>query len=235
MAGKYPRCADVVGTVYNGFKILDYKTENRRSFLKVECPHCKKIKWMRKDRVDIAKSCGCLFKETQFKPKNIAKKRFGRLVAIEPTEKRDKWNGSVIWKCQCDCGNIKEVSYADLIDESVSSCGCLAKETHSKNGKIMGQNIVDKYCIDGTNINNLTMKTPKNNTSGRKGVTWDKAKHKWVAQIMFKGKNYTLGKFENKDDAIQAREVAEKNMFGDFLEWYNESKKNSEKSCDNEE
>ena len=43
---KQTRAADLVGTVYKGFKVLDCKTENRRSFLQVECPYCKKIKWI---------------------------------------------------------------------------------------------------------------------------------------------------------------------------------------------
>jgi len=43
---KQTRAAALVGTVYKGFKVLDCKTENRRSFLQVECPYCKKIKWI---------------------------------------------------------------------------------------------------------------------------------------------------------------------------------------------
>ena len=42
---KYTKAEDLVGTTYKGFKVLDYKRENRRSFLQVECPYCKKIKW----------------------------------------------------------------------------------------------------------------------------------------------------------------------------------------------
>ena len=64
-------------------------------------------------------SCGCL------KYKDITNKRFGKLVAIEPTEERQSCGGSVMWKCQCDCGNTKLVSTHDLIGEKVSSCGCI--------------------------------------------------------------------------------------------------------------
>lgn len=44
--------------------------------------------------------------------KDITGKRFGRLVAQEPTELRR--NGSTVWLCQCDCGNVHLASYFDL-------------------------------------------------------------------------------------------------------------------------
>ena len=66
------------------------------------------------------------------------------------------------------------------------------------------------------------MKKPKTNTSGIKGVSWDKSRNKWVAQIQFKGKNYYLGRYANKEDAREAREKAEKEMFGKFLEEHKE-------------
>lgn len=33
---------------------------------------------------------------------NLSGQRFGRLVAIRPTEER--WRTSVVWECRCDCG-----------------------------------------------------------------------------------------------------------------------------------
>lgn len=57
---------------------------------------------------------------------NITGKRFGRLVALSKygTAK----NRQTIWKCKCDCGNIKNVIYGSLISGSTKSCGCLLKE-----------------------------------------------------------------------------------------------------------
>jgi hypothetical protein len=34
---------------------------------------------------------------------NISELRFGRLIALEPTEKRSA--GKTVWRCKCDCGN----------------------------------------------------------------------------------------------------------------------------------
>lgn len=59
-------------------------------------------------------------------------------------------------------------------------------------------------------------------------MSWDKDREKWTAQIGFQGKNYHLGRFEKKEDAIKARKKAEEKIFGDFLKWYKEVYKKEE-------
>ena len=56
----------------------------------------------------------------------------------------------------------------------------------------------------------LRKRTPKNNTSGVKGVMWEKSKSKWKAGIRVNYKQIHLGYFDNKEDAIAARLTAEK-------------------------
>ena len=76
------------------------------------------------------KSCGCLQKENwnSFQ-KDITNKRFGKLVAIQPTSKRA--NGSIVWKCKCDCGNIAYVSQGNLASGTIS-CGCARSKGEQK-------------------------------------------------------------------------------------------------------
>ena len=57
------------------------------------------------------KSCGCL--RRKMNTDDITNKKFGRLTAIFPTEKRDS-DGNVIWHCQCECGREIEVSSHSL-------------------------------------------------------------------------------------------------------------------------
>lgn len=128
-----------------------------------------------------------------------------------------------MWERKCCCGNICYVSAANLKRGAVTSCGCFAAEVHSNTGKIAGKNISENFCVDGTNVRNLTAKVPKNNTSGVKGVHWDKSRQKWVAQIEFKGKHYYLGRYSKKEDAISIRKLAEEKLFGNFLEWFAET------------
>lgn len=60
------------------------------------------------------------------------------------------------------------------------------------------------------------------NTSGVTGVTWDKSRNKWQANICYKGKCIHLGRFTNKQDAINARKQGEDKYFGEFS--YNNSR-----------
>lgn len=69
------------------------------------------------------KSCGC---EQGRQAKDLRGQRFGRLVAIEPTEER-RYN-SVVWRCRCDCGNEKLASARALMSGGTKSCGCCHKK-----------------------------------------------------------------------------------------------------------
>ena len=53
---------------------------------------------------------------------DISNQRFGRLVAIKPTAER-KYE-SVVWECQCDCGNITYATHTVLSLYRKTSCGC---------------------------------------------------------------------------------------------------------------
>ena len=53
----------------------------------------------------------------------------------------------------------------------------------------------------------------KHNTSGHKGVTWDKSRDKWAAKIQVLGKTINLGRYHDINLAIQARVEAEVKYF----------------------
>jgi len=55
-----------------------------------------------------------------------------------------------------------------------------------------------------------------NNSSGYKGVSWNKRLSKWKAYIMKDGKNYNLGFFDHAIDASIAYQRAAVEMFGAF-------------------
>ena len=56
----------------------------------------------------------------------------------------------------------------------------------------------------------------KNNTSGYKGVYWNKEKRKWSAQIMVNRKHINLGYFANIKDGYEAYCRAAVKNFGEF-------------------
>ena len=90
-----------------------------------KCPYCGKIfealiqNIVNGDR----KSCGC--KSTT--AKDITNQRFGKLIALYPTERRSS-SGIIYWHCKCDCGNYTVINHQDFKSGKVKSCGCLSLE-----------------------------------------------------------------------------------------------------------
>ena len=83
-------------------------------------------------------SCGCLMKEkARESGKNscldLRGYRIGKLVYLEPTNRRQGTN--VIWKCKCDCGNITYISTSER--KHIQSCGCLISKGEDKLQKIL--------------------------------------------------------------------------------------------------
>ena len=62
---------------------------------------------------------------------------------------------------------------------------------------------------------------PNNNTSGCTGVHFEKDRKIWRAYITLNGQRKYLGRFKNKQDAINARKNAEVKYFGEYR--YNEN------------
>jgi len=90
------------------------------------------------------RDCGC---ETIVKPgqKDLTGQRFGRLVCIEPTDRRGP-SGGVIWRCRCDCGRECFAASTQLNQGYKKSCGCLRRPPLKDYvGKRFGRLIVEKY------------------------------------------------------------------------------------------
>ena len=56
------------------------------------------------------------------KIKDLTGQKFGKLIALEPTDQ--KRNKSVVWKCRCECGNIVYATSRNLQIGDIKSCGC---------------------------------------------------------------------------------------------------------------
>ena len=60
---------------------------------------------------------------------DLTNQRYGRLVALNPTDKRSK-SGSIYWLFQCDCGKQKVIDSNQVRMGLVKSCGCLHAPHH---------------------------------------------------------------------------------------------------------
>ncbi len=155
--------------------------------------------------------CGGKNHEKNYFYTDITGQRFGRLVALHHTDKRDS-TGGVIWYCRCDCGNEIDVPYNNLVYTNQQSCGCKKKEHDQLLGKLQTR-------VDGTSLDIIkSKKVPTDNTTGYKGVYLIKGKY--VAKINFQKKAYYLGSFNSIEEAHEARLDAEEALFQPTLEYH---------------
>jgi hypothetical protein len=66
------------------------------------------------------------------------------------------------------------------------------------------------------NKNQYNVAMWETNTSGFKGVGWDKADSNWYARIRFNGKRKSLGRFDCKYEAAKAYRQASAALHGEF-------------------
>ena len=71
-----------------------------------------------------------------------------------------------------------------------------------------------RICEQRENSRNVSLGSK--NTSGFLGVSWNKNNKNWNAYIKLNGKRKYLGAFSSKEEAIKARLIAEKEMFGEY-------------------
>lgn len=132
--------------------------------------------------------------------KDLTGKRFGKLVAIAPTDMRKY--GHIVWKCICDCGNIKLVRSIYLTNGDTQSCGCLKKDADANN-------LVGKYeekRVDGVVLPLFKGKEPrKDSSTGYRGVskyyTRKSKELRYRAWITINGKRYYKGGFKTPKEA----------------------------------
>lgn len=83
--------------------------------------------------------------EKTFRHRDLTGQRFGKLVVLSPTQKRMD-SGSIVWRCQCECGNTAEVSARRLVRGKARSCGCLSNPPpRDYVGKVFGRLTVIGY------------------------------------------------------------------------------------------
>lgn len=130
----------------SGIEVLEFsEIKNHAAYWKCKC-HCGNIFIAR--GADLTnghtKSCGCARNKSIQKIglsnkekyiKDLTNQRFGKLIVLEPTSKRDR-NRGVIWKCLCDCGNIVELPRSVLL-QGQSSCGCAKSKGELKIAQLL--------------------------------------------------------------------------------------------------
>ena len=150
-------------------------------------------------------------KERQY---DLAGRRFGRLVVIGRSDKRGPRGARTVplWECRCDCGNLTYKATDTLTNPDLSMCNdCVGHYAAMKMREKAGY-------VDGTQISRIRSGALiATNTSGVRGVYFDKNTKKWRARLKFKGKLMNFGSYSSFDDAVKARKQAEEEYFGQYL------------------
>lgn len=161
------------------------------------------------------RSCGCL------KSPDLSGQVFGKLTVIGRSDKRSPRGKRTtpLWECRCECGNITYKAKDTLTNPDLSMCAECAAKYAAKSAR------AGAGFVDGTQLSKIRNMTPNAaNTSGYRGIYYESKFDRYRAQIIFKRKRYYLGTYKNIEDAIKARQRAEEELFGVFLENYEKEK-----------
>lgn len=120
-----PRKKDLTGQKFGKLTVVRETDERKNSYIVWECRcDCGNTHYVRSNSLldGSTTSCGCEGRG-EGRARDLTGQKFGLLTAIEPTEQRK--NRSIVWKCECECGNTILVSAKDLKQGGKKSCGCL--------------------------------------------------------------------------------------------------------------
>lgn len=92
----------------------------------------------RSDNLNANSNCGCephhtvsqksidaLIAYSKTQEIKLLGQKFGKLTVIEYIGKIPEYCNANVWKCQCDCGNIRYATTSSLNSGHIKSCGCL--------------------------------------------------------------------------------------------------------------
>lgn len=84
---------------------------------------------------------------------------------------------------------------------------------------INGNKQDDRLCNlrEATRSQNMfNSKLKRNNSSGRKGIVWDKRRLKWRVRMVVKQNEIYVGRFDSFNEALAARVIAEQKHHGEY-------------------
>lgn len=127
-------------------------------------------------------------------------KRFNHLTLIKNLNKIDK-NNSKLALFKCDCGNVKEMVFTQVLNNAIKTCGCKQGYLNKQSRKKQRQTLLELY-------KNSTM---KNNKTGHTGISIVNKKYR--VRIQKDGISHHLGYRDNLEEALQLRIEGEKKYF----------------------
>ena len=121
---------DLTGKHFGRLTVLEYDPGQQK--WKCQCD-CGNLTYKNTGHLNAgtATSCGCKQKQ------NLIGKRFGKLTVLRKSENRR--GKSILWVCQCDCGNLCEKPTGELNGGTATSCGCIWRQPAVHEGDRFGR------------------------------------------------------------------------------------------------
>lgn len=162
-----------------------------------------------------SKSCGCLHKERMTK--------HGHNTVEHTSGEYSSWHGM-----KQRCTNPNDPRYQDYGGRGINVCGRWLDFNNFFED--MGEKPTLKHSIDRIDVNGnyepsnckwsddyeqqANTRKSKNNTTGVKGVTFDKSRNKFIAQMMYRGLKVLFERFDTLEEAAKARKQSELKYWG---------------------
>lgn len=124
----------------------EVKRKDRRAYWICQCECGKTVSVVGNSlRKGYTKSCGDKKHKKGMNCIDLTGKQFGMLTVLARSDKSN--NGEVRWDCQCECGNIKDISGEALRYGMTHSCGCMHYEWVSSKVKKHGMSKTKLYNV----------------------------------------------------------------------------------------
>lgn len=215
----------VIGKTYKNIMVLSLAEDGKRpKRYNCRCIRCGKIFTQNGQEIYKNQSGGCpKCREKDMKEQRIREAEkyigavFGELEVIGIDGIRQYCGSRKIFvSCRCSCQNIVDIPLYRLKSGQAKTCG----HDQSKNLRL-GKKITECSHSMGTLVSAIDGRraTNKNSQTGITGVSRMPG-GKYRAYINFRRKQYHLGCYADLEDAKKARKIAEKKIYGGFLEWY---------------
>lgn len=200
---------DLTGMRFGGLLVVgqaDKRSGKRYWECKCDCGTIKSIMPQSLRNGDTV-SCGCLRKEK------------ARVHGMAKTSEYSAWS-----EAKARCYNPKNKCFQHYGERGIRVCsewlhsfetflkdmGPRPSRTHSLDRIDVNGNYCKENCRwADPETQQRNKRTSKNNTSGHRGVSWDKKPSKWRVRMVFDGRNHFLGYFNSLEEAVAARKKAE--------------------------
>lgn len=147
---QHPRARDLTGRVFGKLTVIE-TTEFRSGqsivwHCRCECGTHTMVASNNLTSRDPTRSCGCGRPSTAV---DLTGQVFGRLTAVEPTDRRIR--RQVVWRCRCECGVEVLAHSSSLVSHHIQSCGCLRRDVSTvrmtTHGATIGKVMTHEYKV----------------------------------------------------------------------------------------